>query len=244
MADTMTSEARAAGLPGLQGKNVLVTGGSSGIGQAIAVRFAEYGANVAINYLRRPEEARDTEAQVQACTARVGGGRARRARRRRRLGRGRRRAHGRRGRRGPRRARHPRQQRGHPDLAAERRAVERRLRSRRRSEPARRLPVRPRGDPPLPRRGAGRLDREHLQRPPAHPQARLPRLLGEQGRDDEPHADARAGVRGRGIRVNGVGRARPSPRSTARGSTTPSSGSRSRSTSRCGARATRTRWPA
>jgi glucose 1-dehydrogenase len=71
MADTMTTEARAAGLPGLQGKNVLVTGGSSGIGQAIAVRFAEHGANVAINYLRRPEEARDTEEQVHACTAKV-----------------------------------------------------------------------------------------------------------------------------------------------------------------------------
>jgi glucose 1-dehydrogenase len=71
MADTITTEARAAGLPGLRGKNVLVTGGSSGIGQAIAVRFAEYGANVAINYLRQPEEARDTEEQVQACTAKV-----------------------------------------------------------------------------------------------------------------------------------------------------------------------------
>jgi len=67
----MTTEARAAGLPGLRGKNVLVTGGSSGIGQAIAVRFAEYGANVAINYLRQPEEARDTEEQVHACTAKV-----------------------------------------------------------------------------------------------------------------------------------------------------------------------------
>jgi glucose 1-dehydrogenase len=71
MADIMSAESRAVGLPGLRGKNVLVTGGSSGIGQAIAVRFAEYGANVAINYLRAPEEARDTEEQVHACTAKV-----------------------------------------------------------------------------------------------------------------------------------------------------------------------------
>jgi glucose 1-dehydrogenase len=73
MTDTILSatEARAAGLPGLRGKNVLVTGGSSGIGQAIAVRFAEYGANVAINYLRQPEEAQDTEEQVHACAAKV-----------------------------------------------------------------------------------------------------------------------------------------------------------------------------
>jgi len=56
---------------GLKGKNVLVTGGSSGIGQAIAVRFAEYGANVAINYLGRAEEAADTEKQLHACVRRV-----------------------------------------------------------------------------------------------------------------------------------------------------------------------------
>jgi len=56
---------------GLRGKNVLVTGGTSGIGQAIAVRFAEYGANVAINYIRDPEEAVETEGQVHACLARV-----------------------------------------------------------------------------------------------------------------------------------------------------------------------------
>jgi glucose 1-dehydrogenase len=56
---------------GLKGKNVLVTGGSSGIGQAIAVRFAEYGANVAINYLTTPDEAAGTEQQVQACVAQV-----------------------------------------------------------------------------------------------------------------------------------------------------------------------------
>jgi len=58
-------------MPGLKGKNVLVTGGSSGIGQAIAVRFAEHGANVAINYLRQPEEARETEEQVHACINKV-----------------------------------------------------------------------------------------------------------------------------------------------------------------------------
>ena len=58
-------------MPGLQGKNVLVTGGSSGIGQAVAVRFASYGANVAINYLHRPEEARDTEEQVHASLAKL-----------------------------------------------------------------------------------------------------------------------------------------------------------------------------
>ena len=73
MADTVMVPvaSRGADLPGLRGKNVLVTGGSSGIGQAIAVRFAEYGANVAINYLRAPEEAHGTEEQVHACTARV-----------------------------------------------------------------------------------------------------------------------------------------------------------------------------
>src|SRR3954470_14514527 len=56
---------------GLRGKNVLVTGGTSGIGQAIAIRFAECGANVAINYLRTAEEATETEERVHACLARV-----------------------------------------------------------------------------------------------------------------------------------------------------------------------------
>jgi glucose 1-dehydrogenase len=56
---------------GLKGKNVLVTGGSSGIGQAIAVRFAEYGANVAINYLTTPDEAAGTDEQIHACVNRV-----------------------------------------------------------------------------------------------------------------------------------------------------------------------------
>src|SRR5919206_2246718 len=72
MSQTLTTAQPASdALPGLKGKNVLVTGGSSGIGQAIAVRFAQYGANVAINYLRQPEEAHDTEEQVHACAHKV-----------------------------------------------------------------------------------------------------------------------------------------------------------------------------
>jgi glucose 1-dehydrogenase len=44
----------------LTGKNILITGASSGIGQAIAIRFAREGANVAINYLSDPAEAEAT----------------------------------------------------------------------------------------------------------------------------------------------------------------------------------------
>ena len=68
---TVDPQLRREGMPGLKGKNVLVTGGSSGIGQAIAVRFAEHGANVAINYLTTPDEASGTEEQVHACVHRV-----------------------------------------------------------------------------------------------------------------------------------------------------------------------------
>jgi FlaA1/EpsC-like NDP-sugar epimerase len=40
---TVPAEATVAVMRGLRGKNVLVTGGTSGIGQAIAVRFASQG---------------------------------------------------------------------------------------------------------------------------------------------------------------------------------------------------------
>ena len=70
-APTVDPQLRHAGMPGLKGKNLLVTGGSSGIGQAIAVRFAAHGANVAINYLTTPHEAAGTEEQVHACVRKV-----------------------------------------------------------------------------------------------------------------------------------------------------------------------------
>jgi glucose 1-dehydrogenase len=52
-------------MKGIRGKNVLVTGGSSGIGQAIAIRFGEEGANVAINYRKGLEEAMHTEEVIR-----------------------------------------------------------------------------------------------------------------------------------------------------------------------------------
>ncbi len=45
-------------MKGLRDNVALVTGGSSGIGQAIAVRLGEEGAHVAINYVGRPEGAK------------------------------------------------------------------------------------------------------------------------------------------------------------------------------------------
>jgi glucose 1-dehydrogenase len=52
-------------MKGLRDKVALVTGGSSGIGQAIAIRLGEEGVNVAINYVGRPEGAISTREAIE-----------------------------------------------------------------------------------------------------------------------------------------------------------------------------------
>jgi NAD(P)-dependent dehydrogenase (short-subunit alcohol dehydrogenase family) len=55
----------------LAGKVAIVTGSSSGIGQAITIRFAAEGASVVIDYVGHPESANATKAQIE-----MGGGKA------------------------------------------------------------------------------------------------------------------------------------------------------------------------
>ncbi|MEO6681648.1 MAG: 3-oxoacyl-[acyl-carrier-protein] reductase [Ginsengibacter sp.] len=48
----------------LEGKTAIVTGGSRGIGEAIAVKFAEHGANVAFTYVSSDERAKALEEKL------------------------------------------------------------------------------------------------------------------------------------------------------------------------------------
>jgi glucose 1-dehydrogenase len=50
----------------LAGKVAIVTGSSSGIGQAIAIRFASEGAAVVVNYLTHPDQASETKTRAEA----------------------------------------------------------------------------------------------------------------------------------------------------------------------------------
>ncbi len=49
-----------------EGKTVIVTGGSRGIGRAIALDFAKSGANVVVNYNRNAEKAEEVVKEIEA----------------------------------------------------------------------------------------------------------------------------------------------------------------------------------
>lgn len=54
----------------LKGKVALVTGGSRGIGRAVALKFARNGMHVVVNYVRHRKDAESTARAVEACGVR------------------------------------------------------------------------------------------------------------------------------------------------------------------------------
>lgn len=57
----------------LKGKNALITGASKGIGKAIAIKFAEQGANVAFTYLSSVEQGKALEKELASKAVRAKG---------------------------------------------------------------------------------------------------------------------------------------------------------------------------
>jgi 3-oxoacyl-[acyl-carrier protein] reductase len=49
----------------LQGKSAIVTGSGRGIGRAIAIKYAEEGADVLVNYTKRPDTANETAEEIR-----------------------------------------------------------------------------------------------------------------------------------------------------------------------------------
>ena len=196
-------------MKGLQDKVALVTGGSSGIGQAIAIRLGEEGANVAINYVGRPEGAISTreaiEHGVEICMKKMAeaGGR-------------------------------PilvaadvsdeqavdqmfdrvLSEYGRLDVLVNNAGIQvaedstncpprTSTRSLRSTSAARSCAHATRCE--LPGRAAAWRDHQCVQRAPGDPEAAFPWLLGVEGRHAQSHLVAGAGVRRTGIRVNGIG---------------------------------------
>ena len=61
----------AEGVYRLEGKNALVTGSSRGIGKGIAIRLAQEGCNIVIDYREKRDHAEDTAKQVEAAGRRA-----------------------------------------------------------------------------------------------------------------------------------------------------------------------------
>ena len=51
----------------LEGKVALITGGSRGIGRAIAIKLARNGVHVVVNYVRHRRDAEDTAKEIENC---------------------------------------------------------------------------------------------------------------------------------------------------------------------------------
>lgn len=60
----------------LEGKTIVVTGGNSGIGEAIVVAAAAEGANVVIDYVAHPDETKELVAKIEAAGGKAVGVRA------------------------------------------------------------------------------------------------------------------------------------------------------------------------